>query len=146
MSDPSHEKHAQPPYAVVCVDITKTYGQGNTAVQALRGVNLEVRNGELLMLVGPSGCGKTTLISVIAGVLARDGGECFILGRDYHTMSAGETTRFRGQNVGFVFQALNLIPALTAAENVAIPLVINGINRQTAVARAREMLENVGFD
>lgn len=146
MSDPPHEQHDPPPSAVVCVDITKTYGRGETAVQALRGVNLEVRNGELLMLVGPSGCGKTTLISVIAGVLARDGGECFVLGRDYHAMSAGETTRFRGQNVGFVFQALNLIPALTAAENVAIPLVINGVKRQAAVARAREMLERVGFD
>ena len=82
------------------------------------------------MLVGPSGCGKTTLISVIAGVLARDGGECFVLGKDYHAMSAGETTRFRGENIGFVFQALNLIPALTAAENVAVPLVINGVKLQ----------------
>jgi putative ABC transport system ATP-binding protein len=126
--------------------VTKTYGHGNTAVQALRGVELEVRMGELLMLVGPSGCGKTTLISVIAGVLARDGGECLVLGKDYQTMSAGETTHFRGENVGFVFQALNLIPALTAAENVAVPLVINGLALQTAAEKARDMLTKVGFD
>jgi ABC-type sugar transport system ATPase subunit len=85
----------------------------------LHGVDLEVRLGELLMLVGPSGCGKTTLISVLAGVLRRDGGECSVLGRDYNQMAREETTRFRGKNIGFVFQAFDLIPALTPAENEA---------------------------
>ena len=108
-------------------NVTKTFGTGSTAVRALRGINLEVRAGELMMLVGPSGCGKTTLISVIAGVLSRDGGDCSVLGRDYTRMSADETTDFRGKNIGFVFQAWNLIPALTAAENVAVPLIINGM-------------------
>lgn len=137
---------ARIPVAVRCANVTKTFGSGAAAVSALRGIDLEVRTGELMMLVGPSGSGKTTLISVIAGVLSRDGGDCSVFGRDYTRMSVDETTRFRGENIGFVFQAWNLIPALTAAENVAVPLIINGVNRRTAIPRAAEMLRNVGFD
>jgi putative ABC transport system ATP-binding protein len=132
--------------AVRCHGVTKTYGRDNAAVQALRGVDLEVRTGELLMLVGPSGCGKTTLISVLAGVLRRDGGDCSVLEHDYNEMKEEETTRFRGKNVGFVFQAFNLIPALTAAENVATPLIINGVKLRAAVEQARVVLRKVGFD
>ena len=132
--------------AVRCNAVTKTYGDGNAAVQALRGVNLTVRTGELLMLVGPSGCGKTTLISILAGVLRRDGGECLVFNHDYNEMKQEETTRFRGKNVGFVFQAFNLIPALTAAENVATPLIINGAKPRAAVDRACEVLRKVGLD
>jgi len=98
------------------------------------------------MLVGPSGCGKTTLISVIAGVLRRDGGECSVFNHDYLRMEEQETTRFRGAHIGFVFQAFNLIPTLTAAENVSAPLVINGMKRKEAVTRARDILRKVGFD
>jgi putative ABC transport system ATP-binding protein len=132
--------------SVRCTNVTKTYGTGSTAVRALRGINLKVRAGELMMLVGPSGCGKTTLISVIAGVLSRDGGDCSVLGHDYIRMSADDTTRFRAQNIGFVFQAWNLIPALTAAENVAVPLIINGANHRAAIQHGSEMLRKVGFD
>ncbi len=132
--------------AVRCRGVTKTYGEGNAAVQALRGVDLEVRLGELLMLVGPSGCGKTTLISVLAGLLQRDGGDCSVLDHDYQQTSVNETTRFRGQNIGFVFQAFNLIPALTAAENVATPLLINGEKRRAAMEQAGAVLQKVGFD
>lgn len=132
--------------AVRCEGLTKTFGTGEAAVQALRGVDLEVRQGELLMLVGPSGCGKTTLISIIAGVLRRDGGKCVVYDRDYDEMDEEEITSFRGQQIGFVFQAFNLIPALTTAENVAAPLIINGVRRRTAEKRAREVLMEVGFD
>jgi len=132
--------------AVCCEGVTKTFGEGNVAVQALRGVNLEVRSGELLMLVGPSGCGKTTLISVLAGVLRRDGGACAVFGQDYNRMSEDETTSFRGVNIGFVFQAFNLIPTLTTAENVATPLIINGAKPYAAVSHAREILTQVGFN
>jgi len=132
--------------AVRCHGVTKTYGQGTAAVQALRGIDLEVRTGELLMLVGPSGCGKTTLISVIAGVLGRYGGECSVFEHDYKQMAKVDTTRFRGRNIGFVFQAFNLIPTLTSAENVAAPLMINGTKRRAAVNQADEVLEKVGFD
>lgn len=132
--------------SVRCANMTKTFGRGSTAVRALRGINLEVRAGELMMLVGPSGCGKTTLISVVAGVLGRDGGECSVLERDYTRMSADQTTDFRGKNIGFVFQAWNLIPALTAAENVAVPLIINGMRPRAAITRGAEILRKVGFD
>ena len=132
--------------AVRCEQVTKIFGIGAAAVRALRGVDLEVRTGEMMMLVGPSGSGKTTLISVIAGVLSRDGGDCSVFGQDYTRMSVDDTTRFRGKNIGFVFQVWNLIPALTAAENVAVPLIINGGNRRTAIQRATQMLSKVGFD
>jgi putative ABC transport system ATP-binding protein len=98
------------------------------------------------MLVGPSGCGKTTLISVLAGVLRRDGGDCTVLDHDYREMQPNETTRFRGKNIGFVFQAFNLIPTLTAAENVATPLMINGVRRRPAVTAADQILQRVGLD
>src|SRR5256885_15349875 len=131
--------------AVRCDDIVKTYGAGSSQVVALRGVDLDVRAGELMMLVGPSGCGKTTLISVIAGILDRDGGECRVFGHDYASMSQREKTRYRGESIGFVFQAFNLLPTLTAAENVSIPLLINGAARGLALSKAKEMLAHVGL-
>lgn len=133
------------PIAVRCKGVTKTYGQGQAAVRALRGVDVEVRTGELLMLVGPSGCGKTTLISIIAGVLDRDEGECEVLGQDFRKLGRAGTTRFRATNVGFVFQSFNLIPTLTLAENVAVPLLINHVKRGEAMDRARAMLDKVGL-
>jgi putative ABC transport system ATP-binding protein len=133
------------PIAITCRGVTKTYGTGSAAVVALRGVDLDVRAGELLMLVGPSGCGKTTLISIMAGVLDRDGGECTVFDRDFGDMSQRARTLFRGRNVGFVFQAFNLLPALTAAENVAVPLLILGQGHASALRRAREILDRVGL-
>ena len=130
---------------VQCRNVTKTYGEGESRVTALRGVDLDVRLGELLMLVGPSGCGKTTLISVIAAILDHDGGDVRVLDQDVRAMSARERARFRGGTIGFVFQAYNLLPALTAAENAAIPLLIAGVPRTRAVARARELLDGVGL-
>jgi putative ABC transport system ATP-binding protein len=132
--------------AVSCRGITKSYITGPTKVLALRGVDLEVRMGELLMLVGPSGCGKTTLISVIAGILDHDGGDCVVFQQDLRAMGQGRKTRFRGQNVGFVFQSYNLLPSLTAAENVAVPLLILGAGRAKAVSGAKEMLSRVGLE
>src|SRR3954470_2176558 len=111
--------------AVDCRNVVKTYGSNGNKVTALRGIDLDVRAGELMMLVGPSGCGKTTLISVIAGILDRDGGECTVFGRDFAEMSQREKTRYRGESIGFVFQAFNLLLTLTSAENVSIPLLIN---------------------
>ncbi len=131
--------------AVRCNDVVKTYGSGNSKVTALRGVDLDVRTNELMMLVGPSGCGKTTLISVIAGILDQDSGECEVFNHDFKHMSAGEKTRYRGQTVGFVFQAFNLLPTLTAAENASIPLLINGMKRKEAVERAQATLSRVGL-
>ncbi|HZN69772.1 MAG TPA: ABC transporter ATP-binding protein [Tepidisphaeraceae bacterium] len=131
--------------AVRCDDVVKTYGQGSSQVVALRGVDLDVKTGELMMLVGPSGCGKTTLISVIAGILDQDSGDCRVFGHDFKHMGQRDKTRYRGETIGFVFQAFNLLPTLTAAENAAVPLLINGVNRREAVERARAMLDRVGL-
>ncbi len=133
------------PIAVFCKSVTKSYVTGPTKVMALRGVDLEVRQGELLMLVGPSGCGKTTLISVVAGILDHDEGECLVFQRDLRGMGQTKKTRYRGQNVGFVFQAYNLLPTLTALENVSVPLLILGVARKEAHERAKDILEQVGL-
>jgi len=133
------------PIAVFCKNVTKSYVTGPTKVMALRGVDLEVRHGELLMLVGPSGCGKTTLISVVAGILDHDEGECLVFQRDLRGMGQTKKTRYRGQNVGFVFQAYNLLPTLTALENVSVPLLILGVARKEAYERAKDILEQVGL-
>lgn len=95
--------------AVQCQGVTKSYGTGNARVMALRGVDLEVYTGELLMLVGPSGCGKTTLISVIAGILDQDEGICRVFDQDLQQMGQRHKTHYRGQTIGFVFQAFNLL-------------------------------------
>ena len=131
--------------AVYCRGVRKTYGTGSASVTALRGVDLDVRKGELLMLVGPSGCGKTTLISVIAGILDRDDGDCEVFGQDFMRMPAKERTRQRGQRIGFVFQSFNLLPTLTAVENAAVPLLINGMPRRAALAKAHDVLRRVGL-
>ena len=134
-----------PTVAVACRGVTKTYGSGQAQVVALRGVDLTVRTGELMMLVGPSGCGKTTLISVVAGIRDQDAGDCRVFGHDFRHMSGAAKTRYRGQTIGFVFQAFNLLPSLTAAENAAVPLLINGVRRREAVDRAAAMLDRVGL-
>ncbi|HLH54441.1 MAG TPA: ABC transporter ATP-binding protein [Verrucomicrobiae bacterium] len=132
--------------AVKCTGLRKIFGEGTAAVQALRGVDLDVRPGELMMLVGPSGCGKTTLISIIAGILDQSEGECVVFGHNFRAARQSEKTRYRGENIGFVFQAYNLIPTLTAAENVAVPLLVQGESRRKATERAREVLRQVNFD
>ena len=129
----------------MCKDVVKTFNAGGVVTQALRGIDLDVLGGELMMLVGPSGCGKTTLISVIAGIMNRDSGTCEVFGNDFDAMGSGKRTTYRGQNIGFVFQQFNLLPALTAAENAAIPLLINRMPHGKAVAKAKEMLARVGL-
>ena len=114
--------------------------------QALRGVSLDINAGELFMLVGPSGCGKTTLISVIAGILTQDEGQCVVFGKNFKELSDSNRTKFRGQTLGFVFQSFNLIPTLTAQENVCIPLLLLGANRKFAMEKAADVLASVGLE
>lgn len=131
--------------AVRCRGLTKTYGEGDAQQVALRGVDLDVRLGELMMLVGPSGCGKTTLVSIITAVLDPDGGQCQVLGRDVQQLSPDARTRFRGESIGFVFQSFNLLPSLTALENVSVPLLLNGVDRHASETRAQAVLKSVGL-
>jgi putative ABC transport system ATP-binding protein len=132
-------------HGVRCRGLTKDYGSGETRVRALRGVDLDVAPGELTLLVGPSGCGKTTLISIVAGTLEPTAGEVSVLATDLGRLSRGQKTAFRARNVGFVFQQYNLLPALTATENAAVPLIIQGRPRSAALARAAEVLRSVGL-
>ena len=131
--------------AVSCKNVVKVYDTGGDKVVALGGIDLEICMGELMMLVGPSGCGKTTLISVIAGILDQDSGSCEVFGKDLLHMRSSEKLKFRAKNIGFVFQAFNLLPSLNAVENVSIPLIINGAKRQTAERQAANVLEQVGL-
>ena len=108
--------------AVECRGVLKAFGQGEARVSVLRGVDFSAQSGELTFLVGPSGCGKTTLLSVIAGLLDSDGGDIRIFGETPESFGAGERILFRRRNLGFVFQQYNLLPALTAAENAAVPM------------------------
>ena len=131
--------------AVICRDVVKTYGKGEIAVHALKGVSLEARFGELLMIVGPSGCGKTTLLSVICGTLRADSGTIELFGKSISSMPERELTAFRARNVGFIFQQFNLVPTLTAQENVSIPRLLNGAPYATAQQDAGVMLAQVGL-
>lgn len=131
--------------AISCRGLMKSYGTGDAQTLALRGVDLDIRYGELLMLVGPSGSGKTTLLSIIAGILDQDAGQCLVLDHDFKHMNATDRARVRGLSVGFVFQTFNLLPSLTVAENVAVPLLINGMPRKEAAARARGLLDSFGL-
>src|SRR5262245_19922646 len=131
--------------AVICRDVSKEFASGDTRTLALRGIDLEIRAGEMTLLVGPSGCGKTTLISIIAGLLYPTSGEVTVLGQPLNRMKNGKLIGFRGKEIGFVFQQYNLLPALTAAENAAVPLLIAGWPRAKAIEKAKAVLESVGL-
>ena len=125
--------------------VEKHFGAGAERIHALKQVNLEAYAGEILMLVGPSGCGKTTLLSAIAGTLAVESGSIDVFGKRLTAMSGGALTRFRAAHIGFIFQQFNLIPTLSIAENVGIPLLIQGRGHGEAIRRARATLESVGL-
>src|SRR5262249_6837385 len=118
--------------AVSLHNVTRSFGSGKIVVHALRGVTAEISANQLVMLVGPSGCGKTTLVSIITGVLDADGGSVSVFGHDWSAIPRDERTRVRGELVGFVFQSFNLIPTLTAVENVSVPLLVRGVARPEA--------------
>jgi len=134
---------AEPQIAVACSQVCKDFGTAETRIRALSEIELTVHAGELTLLVGPSGCGKTTLISIIAGLLNPTSGQVSIFGVDQGRLSGRQLVRYRAQNIGFVFQQYNLLPSLTAAENVAVPLLIGKHPRRSALVRARAMLEAV---
>ncbi|MBI3808467.1 MAG: ABC transporter ATP-binding protein [Nitrospirae bacterium] len=134
------------PAAVRARGIVKSFGTGDTQVTVLRGIDLDIYLGEMLLLVGESGGGKTTLLSAIAGILDIDEGDINVLGVPLSGLPTGKRTTFRGQTMGFIYQQFNLLPALTAAENVAVPLLIQKIGRSDALERAQRMLDRVGLN
>ncbi len=125
--------------------VEKHFGSGTNRIHVLKEVDLQAHAGEILMLVGPSGCGKTTLLSAIAGTLGVEAGSIEVFGQALHTMSGGALTRFRAKHIGFIFQQFNLIPTLGIAENVGIPLLIQGVGSREALRRSRAALDAVGL-
>jgi putative ABC transport system ATP-binding protein len=125
--------------------VRKTYHGGDVPVEALRGVDLAVRRGEMVAIMGPSGCGKTTLLNCLSGIDTFDEGEIWIDGRALRALSDRELTRYRARSMGFVFQAYNLLPVLDAAENVELPLLLTGITAGEARAQALAALDAVGL-
>jgi putative ABC transport system ATP-binding protein len=132
--------------AVSCRQVTKEFGTGDNRALVLRGVDFDVQFGEMTLLVGPSGCGKTTLLSVIAGLLDPTSGGISVLGQKVDQLSSSDSILFRRKNLGFVFQQYNLLPALTAAENAAVPLLAAGVPRKRAVDQASALLVDLGLD
>jgi len=132
--------------AVWCRDVHKQFGDGEAQALVLRGVHFAAHPGKLTFLVGPSGCGKTTLISVIAGLLDATSGEVELFGSNLANLSPHQQVLFRRRNLGFVFQQYNLLPALTAAENAAVPLLAAGLKRHEAVDRAKALLVRLGLE
>ena len=131
--------------AVVAQGITKAFGRGEARTAVLRGADFRAEEGELTFLVGPSGCGKTTLISILAAMLRPDEGRARVFGTDLSGLSGRRLTAFRGGTVGFIFQQFNLLPALDAADNAAVPLIVRGERPARARRRAVEMLDRLGL-
>ena len=132
-------------FIIQAAGIHKTYHTGLVAVPALRGINLSVRRGEMVAVMGPSGCGKTTLLNCLSGLDSADQGEIMIEGVSLSGMSDRERTDYRARRMGFVFQFYNLLPVLSAVENVELPLLVAGVRPREARALALEALAQVGL-
>lgn len=132
--------------AVELKHVTKVYGSGGVKTVALDGVSLSVAQGEAVVLMGPSGSGKTTLLNIIATLDRPTSGEVYVLGVDVVKMPEGKLERFRLRNIGYLFQSYNLVPYLTAEQNVALPLVTLGVKKELALLKARLLLELVGLE
>ncbi|WP_199624651.1 ABC transporter ATP-binding protein [Paenibacillus alkalitolerans] len=127
-------------------DVNKTYGEGTTAVRVVKDVSFSIDVGEIVAIMGPSGCGKTTLLHLLAGIESLNEGEVWIQGTEIHKLNENHLSRFRLENMGFVFQQYHLVDVLTAEENVALPLIARGLSPKEANNKARNMLIKVGLD
>src|SRR4051812_26985405 len=143
MALPLRSTHMQ---SVVTIrELSKVYKQGEIQVTALDRISLEIIAGEFLVLMGPSGSGKSTLLHIIAGVDRPTSGSCKVQGIDLTTLSEGNLATWRNQNVGFVFQSFNLIPVLSAFENVELPLLLTSLTRKRRKQQVETALELVGL-
>jgi len=134
---------AQDSLIVQAEGVVKTYDTGKVKVRALRGVSLAVRRGEMVAIMGPSGCGKTTLLNCLSGLDSIDAGLILVDGTDINRLSDNQKTEYRARSMGFVFQFYNLLPVLSAVENVELPLLVGGVNAREARQRAVQALEQV---
>ena len=132
-------------WAVELKDVTRTYQTDGLEVPALRGVDLHITPDEFLAIAGPSGSGKTTLLNVIGGLDRADGGQVWVAGHDFQALSSGHLARLRLQHIGFVFQAYNLIPVLTARENAEFTLLLQGVPEAQRRARIDQLFTEIGL-
>src|SRR5215469_15358309 len=130
---------------VRAMGVTKEYDTGKLKVLALKGIDLTIGRGEVVAIMGPSGCGKTTLLNCLSGLDAVTSGSVLIAGHDVTMLSDRELTAFRARQMGFVFQTYNLLPVLTALENVELPLLVSGVRAKEAREHALAGLEEVGL-
>jgi len=130
---------------VECIDVTKNYRQGNLEIQALRGVNLSLEKGDFAALAGPSGSGKTTLLNIIGGLDSPDSGRVVVDGNTLNHMNQSQLATLRLHKIGFVFQSYNLIPVLSALENVEFVMLLQGVSLAERQKRARDILDDVGL-
>lgn len=126
-------------------NVSKTFGEGHASVNALAGVHLHVAESDIVLIMGPSGSGKTTLLTIAGGLLKPTSGEVAIAGRDITRLSEKELPKIRRQTLGFVFQSFNLLSALTAEQNVGLPLMMSGQSRPDSMTKARVLLERLGL-
>jgi putative ABC transport system ATP-binding protein len=127
------------------IDVVKSYGEGELQTRALTDVSLTINAGEFLAIMGPSGCGKSTLLHLAGGLEDATAGRVLVNGADVSTMSGAEKAKLRRQEVGYIFQKLNLIPSLTAIENVMLPLELDGVSKSEARERARVVISDLGL-
>ncbi|MEZ4709934.1 MAG: ABC transporter ATP-binding protein [Caldilineaceae bacterium] len=139
------EKKMAAPAMIVATQLHKNYYTGDVEVQALRGVDLTIAQGEMVAIMGPSGCGKTTLLNCLSGLDELDAGEVLIEGESLHKMGDRARTRYRARRMGFIFQTYNLLPVLSALENVELPLLVSGVAPKAARQQATAALEQVGL-
>jgi ABC-type lipoprotein export system ATPase subunit len=142
---PAEEKRTAGAHMIEARELRKTYNGGKVEVEALKGVNLAVRKGEMVAIMGPSGCGKTTLLNSLSGLDDITSGEVLIAGDSIGEMSDRKRTRFRAEKMGFIFQSYNLMPVLSAVENVELPLLVAGAKPKDARKQALWALEMVGL-
>ncbi len=125
---------------VIGKNVHKTYDTGKIQVKALKGINLEIKRGEMVAIMGPSGCGKTTLLNCFSGLDDLTAGQVLIEGQDIHAMKDNPRTDYRAKKMGFIFQSFNLLPVLTALENVELPLLVSGTSSKEARKKAEKAL------
>jgi putative ABC transport system ATP-binding protein len=133
-------------WAVELNDVRKVYRTGPIEVPALRGISLRVAAGEFLAIAGPSGCGKTTLLNIIGGLDRADAGEVLVEGKNLQHLSSGELARLRLRRLGFVFQAYNLLPVLTARENAEFILLLQGVPAQQRKEKVQKLFSEIGLE
>src|SRR5215472_3542068 len=141
LSQPAKSRDA----IIEAVDLHKDYDTGKLKVQALKGVSLRIRRGEIIAIMGPSGCGKTTLLNCLSGLDSLDEGSVRIAGCDLHALSDNQRSAFRARHMGFVFQAYNLLPVLSGLENVELPLLVSGVRPREARHRALQAIEELNL-